>query len=76
MAFEIGVTKYEKEIKAKDKRRAYISKFANSRNHNTYLRMLLKHVVAGEQAQVTAKKLKLAVDTMVLDTQTIEDRKK
>ena len=60
-------------MKTKDKRKAFVAKFANSRNNNSYLRMLLKHLVAGEQAQVTVKKLKLAVDIMLLDNQTIDE---
>lgn len=69
MAKEMGIDQYEKEMKVNDKRRACVTKFATSRNQNTYLKMLLKHLLAGELAQVSAKKLKLAVDTMLLDAQ-------
>ena len=75
MANEIGIEKFEKEMKMKDKRRVIITKFANSRKHNTYLKMLLKHLLAGEVAQLSTKKLKVAVDTMLLDAQA-EDFKK
>jgi hypothetical protein len=67
MANEIGIENYEREMKVKDKRRACVTKFATSRKHNTYLKMLLKHLLAGELCQVSTKKLKLAVDTMLLD---------
>ena len=54
MANEMGIEKYEKEMKIKDKRKACLTKFANSRKGNTYLKMLVKHVLAGELAQVSA----------------------
>ena len=69
MANEMGIEKFEKEMKVKDKRKACLTKFANSRKGNSYLKMLLKNMLAGELAQVSAKKLKLAVDTMLLDAQ-------
>ena len=71
MAHEIGLEIFEKEMKSKEKRKNYITRFANSRGKNKYLKMLLKHLVAGEQAQVTNKKLKLAVDAMILETQAV-----
>jgi len=56
-------------MKVKEKRRACVTRFASTQKQNTYLKMILKNVVGGELAEVSTKKLKLAVDTMLLDTQ-------
>ena len=47
IAYEMGIENYEREMKVKEKRRACVTRFATSRKHNTYLKMLLKHLVAG-----------------------------
>ena len=56
-------------MKVKEKRNACVTRFATSRKQNTYLKMLLKHLIARELVQLSTKKLKLAVNTMLLDTQ-------
>ena len=56
-------------MKLKDKRRMCVTKFAISRKTNTYMKTLLKHLLAGELAQVSTIKLKLAVDSMLKDVQ-------
>ena len=39
MAHEIGLSKFEKDMKMKEKRRGYITRFANARKSAQYLKM-------------------------------------
>jgi hypothetical protein len=63
----MGVDKFEREMKGNEKRRPCVAQSACSRKHNTYLKMLLKDLLAGELAQVFSLTLKVYLETMLLD---------
>ena len=74
-ANDVGIEKFHKRDERVENSRACVAKFAYSRKHKTYLKMLLKHLLEGKLAQVYSKKLKVAVDTMLPDVQPSEPKK-